>query len=110
MLLGRAYAGAGKGGEAEGVFDALIAAYPNDFRGYLAKVGSTRVPVANKGKECACRELRVRNELGSARASLTFLFPPLGIQAALLRQQGRTAEATRLFVRVGGRWKPPSKQ
>ena len=41
MLLGRAYAGAGRGEEAEGVFDALIAAYPDDFRGYLAKVGST---------------------------------------------------------------------
>ena len=50
MLLGRAYAACGKGEEAETVFDELIAAHPDDFRGYLAKVRTTLSPESCEGE------------------------------------------------------------
>lgn len=38
MLLGKAYSDWGHIGDAVAVYNSLIAAHPNDFRGYLAKV------------------------------------------------------------------------
>ncbi|KAL2641248.1 hypothetical protein R1flu_008835 [Riccia fluitans] len=37
LLLGKSYAAWGKPGDAVSVYDGLIASYPDDFRGYLAK-------------------------------------------------------------------------
>lgn len=38
LLLGKAYSDWGHVSDAVAVYDQLIASYPNDFRGYLAKV------------------------------------------------------------------------
>lgn len=38
LLLGKAYSDGGRVSDAVAVYDRLISAYPNDFRGYLAKV------------------------------------------------------------------------
>lgn len=38
LLLGKAYSDWGHVSDAVAVYDQLISKYPNDFRGYLAKV------------------------------------------------------------------------
>lgn len=38
LLLGKAYSDGGRVSDAVAVYDRLISSYPNDFRGYLAKV------------------------------------------------------------------------
>lgn len=38
LLLGKAYSDGGRVSDAVAVYDRLISNYPNDFRGYLAKV------------------------------------------------------------------------
>ena len=38
LLLGKAYSDGGRVSDAVAVYDQLISSYPNDFRGYLAKV------------------------------------------------------------------------
>lgn len=38
LLLGKAYSDWGHVSDAASVYDKLISMYPNDFRGYLAKV------------------------------------------------------------------------
>lgn len=38
LLLGKAYSDGGRVSDAVAVYDQLISNYPNDFRGFLAKV------------------------------------------------------------------------
>jgi hypothetical protein len=56
LLLARVYAGwGGHTNDALKVYDSLIAEYPDDFRGYLAKVGAIQTPSLSLRRRQSCR-------------------------------------------------------